>query len=55
MAAFLDNLPAEYADKEVYRHPFAGRMSLAGMLSFFEAHFINHRRQLYRALRVVLD
>ncbi len=53
MATFLDNLPAEYADKEVYRHPFAGRMSVAGMLSFFGAHFTHHRRQLYRALRAV--
>lgn len=52
LAAFLASVPAEYADKEVYKHPFGGRMSLAGMLAFFEAHFIAHRRQLYRGLKV---
>ena len=47
---FLQNLPAEYVNKEVYKHPAAGRMSIPDMLSFFGAHFRHHRKQAYRAL-----
>lgn len=47
---FINDLPAEYADKEVYKHPFGGRMSIKGMLQFFESHFRNHRKQIFRAL-----
>jgi hypothetical protein len=49
--AFLNGLPDEYLDKEVYKHPFGGRLTMGGMMTFFTAHFENHRRQIYRALR----
>ncbi len=47
---FFEELPAEYVDKVIYKHPFGGRLSLKGMLNFFEAHFDRHRKQLMRAL-----
>lgn len=50
MRLFFEELPAEYADKVIYKHPFGGRLSLEGMLNFFDAHFDRHRKQLLRAL-----
>lgn len=47
---YLHTIPVEYIDKEIYKHPGAGRMSLNGMLSFFETHFDRHLKQIYRAL-----
>lgn len=48
---FLGSLPDDLIDKEVYKHPFAGRLPLKGMLQFFQAHFQRHRRQALRALK----
>lgn len=42
----LSSLPADRFLEEVYKHPFAGRMSLKGMLRFFQGHFDRHRKQL---------
>ena len=42
----LAGLPPERFLEEVYKHPFAGRMSLKGMLRFFQGHFDRHRKQL---------
>lgn len=47
---FLTTVDEQYLGKAVYKHPFAGRLSLAGMLRFFKAHFIHHRKQIKRAL-----
>ncbi len=51
LAGFLLNLDQQYLDKAVYKHPFAGRLSISGMLRFFEVHFAHHRKQIYRALQ----
>ena len=51
LAKFIHNLPQEYADKEVYKHPLGGRLSINGMMQFFDSHFINHEKQIYRALK----
>jgi len=51
MHQFLDAVPAEYADKEVYKHPFGGRLSIFGMMQFFDSHFRTHRKQIFRALK----
>ena len=48
---FLNNQSEEVFTLEVYRHPFAGRMSLLGMLQFFDSHFDRHRKQIRRTLR----
>ena len=47
---FIVELPDEYVDKEIYKHPFGGRLTIKGMMVFFEAHFKNHKKQILRAL-----
>lgn len=47
---FLRKQPEKVFEKEAYRHPLAGRMSLLGMLRFFESHFDRHVRQINRTL-----
>lgn len=50
---FIEQLPAQYLDKEVYKHPFGGRLSWDGMLDFFDAHFKHHLPQIKRASHAV--
>ena len=45
------SLPEDAFEKELFRHPFAGRMNLMQMLDFFEAHFERHFGQIMRVLR----
>ncbi len=47
---YLATLPDDIFDKEVYKHPIAGRLSLLGMLTFFEGHFDRHLAQINRIL-----
>lgn len=47
---FLESLPIEYFDKELYKHPLAGKMSLYGLMDFNVAHFKRHRKQINRIL-----
>ncbi|MEL6865534.1 MAG: DinB family protein [Bacteroidota bacterium] len=47
---FLKDLPSDLDNKALYKHPFAGRISLGNMLSFFQAHFYRHRKQIFRVL-----
>ncbi|GJM32457.1 MAG: hypothetical protein DHS20C18_14580 [Saprospiraceae bacterium] len=48
---FLSTLPDDVYTKEVYKHPFAGRINLSGMLDFFEGHFDRHYKQIQRTLK----
>lgn len=50
---YLESLPPGMFQKSIYKHPFAGRMSLEGMLQFFDGHFERHRKQIRRVLREV--
>ncbi len=50
LRSFLNTLPADLFDKEAYRHPRAGRMTMQQMLSFLETHFNRHLNQINRAL-----
>ena len=50
LSAFLTKAPAEYFDKELFKHPFAGKLTLGGMLEFFLSHFRRHREQIIRGL-----
>ncbi len=50
---YLQGLPQELFRKSIYRHPFAGRMSLEGMAAFFDGHFARHHKQIKRTLREV--
>ena len=49
MAAFLAEMPESHLDKELFKHPFAGKMTLEGMLEFFLTHFRRHREQIIRS------
>lgn len=49
---FIDDLPSEYVDKEVYKGPFGGRLSIEGMLEFFKYHFLRHKKQIQKALSI---
>jgi hypothetical protein len=51
MKLFLEEIAESDLDKEIYKHPFGGRISILGMLSFMEAHFENHRKQIINALK----
>ncbi|MCB0619645.1 MAG: DinB family protein [Saprospiraceae bacterium] len=53
LAEYLNELPPEILDKEAYRHPIAGRLTVKGMLSFFRDHFDRHRKQINRTLDTV--
>lgn len=48
--AFLSELPDDWLDKAVYKHPLVGRLSWPGMLSFFLQHMQRHHRQIRRTL-----
>ena len=51
MKNFLSQLPEDIYKKEVYKHPFAGRLTLNGMLKFFDSHFDRHHRQINRIIK----
>ena len=47
-AAFLEAFPPELIGRAVFRHPFAGRMSIAHTLGFMQEHQRHHARQIDR-------
>lgn len=51
LEAFLEEYPAEYYNKLSYKHPFAGRLTVDGMLTFVELHFDRHLGQINRSLK----
>jgi DinB superfamily len=48
--ALVRSFPPELLDRLVFRHPYAGRMTLAHALGTLEAHLDHHIRQVERAL-----
>lgn len=48
---YLDTLPDGIFQKLIYRHPFAGLLSLDAMLLFFEWHFLRHHKQIHRTVK----
>lgn len=50
LAGFLEGVAPDLLDKELYKHPAAGKMTLNGMLDFYLAHFRRHREQILRML-----
>ena len=48
---FLETLPDELLNKEVYKHPFVGRISIPSMLRFFDRHFNRHNKQIQRIIK----
>jgi hypothetical protein len=47
---FLDTMPDDLLEGEVWKHARAGKMSIAQMIDFFEDHFNRHEQQLKRAI-----
>ena len=45
----LEKVPSDYLDKAIYKHPYAGYLTIPGMLDFFEAHFRHHVPQILKA------
>lgn len=45
---FLEECPPGLYDKELYKHAVAGRLTLEGMIVFFQEHFNRHRKQILR-------
>jgi hypothetical protein len=53
LAELLEMAPRDWQRRLVYRHAVAGRLTLVGMLEFFEQHFKRHQRQIERTLTKV--
>lgn len=51
LKSMLTNLPENHINKLVYKHPFAGRLSLPQALEFFSEHIIHHTPQIKRILK----
>ncbi|RMG83050.1 MAG: DinB family protein [Bacteroidetes bacterium] len=51
--AFFESAPDDLLIKEVYKHPFAGRLSLMGMLHFEKIHLARHTQQIRKTLRAL--
>ncbi len=47
---FFEKMPDEFANKAVFKHPRAGRISWLQTIDFFKTHFERHQRQAYRAI-----
>lgn len=47
---FLVDANPDLFEKELYKHPLVGKMSLFNMLEFFDGHFKRHEKQLWRVL-----
>ncbi len=50
---FFIEVPENILDKQLYKHPVGGRLSLKGMLDFFDTHFQHHLPQIRKALKSV--
>ena len=48
---YLETLPEDLLKKEVYKHPFVGRITVGGMLRFFDKHFDRHMKQIQKITR----
>lgn len=49
LATLVEAFPPDLVGRLVFRHPFAGRMSLADTLGFMQAHLEHHLAQVERA------
>ena len=51
LRTLFENMPIEHFDKEIYNHPLAGRLTLVGLLEFYQSHFARHRKQIDKILK----
>jgi DinB superfamily len=50
---FIDSLPDNVIESEIWNHPYAGKMNIAQMIDFFESHFDRHKKQIQKTLKMV--
>ena len=50
---YLQQMPETLLDKSIYKHPLGGRLSILGMVEFFDGHFRRHQHQIKRTLERV--
>ncbi len=48
---YLETFPDELLKKEIYKHPFVGRITIPGMLRFFDRHFNRHHKQIRKIIK----
>ena len=53
LKAFLKNLPPEAYEQTLYKHPIGGKLTVSGMLSFYEKHFDRHLKQIRKTLKAI--
>lgn len=53
LRVLLAGLPEGVLSKAIYKHPLAGRLNAAQMISFFDIHFTHHLSQVKRTLKAV--
>jgi hypothetical protein len=54
MITLIDQYQPSYGKHMVYRHPYAGRMTMHQMLIFFNDHMAHHIRQIDKIISKVL-
>jgi hypothetical protein len=52
---WLAEQPQDYFKRLGYRHPIVGRLTVAGMVRFFEWHFDRHHKQILRTYKAVSE
>ena len=50
----LQGLPEGHLDKNWFKHPVAGKLSLKQMMTFIEAHVAHHEKQIERTLKAMV-
>ncbi len=53
LSDFINTTDPVILAKQVYKHPLAGRMDMAGALGFFDQHQKRHNKQILRTAKVV--
>ncbi|MEO6167031.1 MAG: DinB family protein [Chitinophagales bacterium] len=48
LKSFIEGLPDNLLEREIYKHPRAGRLNAGQMVQFFEDHFEHHLAQIKR-------
>ena len=51
LQSLVETIPDDLIDREVYRHPRAGRLNLTQMVTFFQDHFDHHASQVKRLIK----
>jgi uncharacterized damage-inducible protein DinB len=53
LQTFIESLPDNVLEGEIWRHQVAGKMTIAQMLDFFHDHVKRHQRQIKKTLQQV--